>query len=542
MSYYGGRRVEESRNGWKIGCGVLTVLGLIAMILLRNWEPVHWFVRDVLYMNWFAWFMLVVIFVLWIIPFSMENRDDASHWKSSILLSMLLVAWLFVICIAPDLKGQYLVQNLQVKKIESPLEVPLNPPRIRYQPMEVAQAFASKTFQSSSLKLGDPDPIDNGQEFVWWMPMIPNGLINSWSRHTEGIKILSSDGSMREITQSMKYGEGNEFGLSVYWQARIKRYFSKTPEVYYLQVDGEVLTMMPYVRYRFILPSMIPYWGGVLVFHPDGEIEDLSPKEARMDPRFVGQRLFPEALAQSIGYWWGHRNGAWNAVISHNDQAELPEIKNSANQLPYLLATNDGPQWFSPLEPSGKNSEGVFKLLYINAHDGLDNIQIVEYERQTNLTGPNSAFDFLKSAYPLVSWTEGGKGTSGSIIALEPRPVFVNGILHWMLTITSNDYTGISWTNMLNANDNSIYECTSISQVREFAGGNIASCKMVQSSQKGNVTTSEQTPTEPGPEVDIDKMSDKDLTILLKRIADEFARRASQVKQSIANAFGFEQK
>ena len=194
-------------------------------------------------------------------------------------------------------------------------------------------------------------------------------------------------------------------------------------------MDGEeLLGIVPYISYKFSFPVMVPKWGGVMVVHPDGETEKLTPEEATEDPRFEGERLYPEQLARKVGDVWKYRNGYWNTWFAHEDEAVIPRIDaseepateasatldqaTSTGQMPFLIPTQEGPQWFLAAEPYGR-SFSMYRAIYVDAHSG--DISFFDPGTGSALIGVNKALNYAKATFPNYQWGQ-------NAVILEPRP------------------------------------------------------------------------------------------------------------------------
>ena len=139
------------------------------------------------------------------------------------------------------------------------------------------------------------------------------------------------DGSAEVVNQEFRRGEGMALYRNVEWKLKRKKFFAHHTNQYYV-LDGEkLLGIVPYISYSFSFPVMVPRWGGVLVVHPDGEIENLSPEEAIRDGRFEEEGSI-ELLARKVGDVWKYRNGYWNTWFAHKDEAQIPQIDAPENQ------------------------------------------------------------------------------------------------------------------------------------------------------------------------------------------------------------------
>ncbi len=331
---------------------------------------------------------------------------------------------------------------------------------IRYLPLKVANAVTAGTLKDPLYVAGDTHPFDFNGNMSYITPRLPSSFNNQLYGHANGAMVIYADGSQKTIEQEFTYGEGMIITDNVLWQLRWKHYLSYVDDIYYVidENTSELLIMAPYVGYRYSFPAMVPFWKGVMIVHKDGEIEDLTPEAAMADSRFADQRLYPEWLARQIGEAWKYRNGIQNnmpLVGSHRGQADLADADSSGNAMPYYMPVYiNGTEiftWTMAFKPYG-SSDGLYKLMYIDAHNG----DIYEYDVPTelNLGGPERAISYVHNKFLQYDW-------ENMAVAIEPLPTGVTGrgnIPYWKLSITNQQYNGLQTTvlvdSSINLNDN----------------------------------------------------------------------------------------
>ena len=438
--------------------GRVRLLVGLAIALFFVWlvSPVFHGLAMALYINWPFFLAILVGVVLGGYLWNIGDKDPAKV----IIIVAALAAVAYMLTAAPLRDLKYL-DSIEAQEIE---EMP-DTTGVRYLPYEVAARFGQNTQDDSTLVLGDFEPLDNEEGGIDWVaPREPNGVWNSFTNNQDGVMVIKPDGSAELMNQEFTRGEGMALHRNVAWQLKRERFFVHHTNQYYVLHDGELLGLVPYVSYRFSFPVMVPQWGGVMVVHPDGEIEDLSPEEAIKDGRFEGERLYPEQLARKVGDVWKYRNGYWNTWSAHEDEAVIPEIGGtgednssggkaakssgnssanqvSTNQMPFLIPTEEGPQWFLAAEPYG-GSFSMYRAIYINAHDG----EVTYFRPDTGsaLIGVNKGLDYARATFPNYQWGR-------NAILLEPRPIIKDETLYWMATITNADTAGVNKTVMVNS-------------------------------------------------------------------------------------------
>ena len=150
--------------------------------------------------------------------------------------------------------------------------------------------------------------------------------------------------------------------------------------------------------------------GGVFVVHPDGEIEDLSPDEARKRPEITSTgRLFPDTLARRIQDAYAYKRGIWNRFVLHEEQTQISDTE--SNQQPYLIDFGErGTKWVTVAEPYGQ----AFAANAIFLTDTVTGeTEIWRVPRNASLSGNRRAVQTVRSvSIPGVVFA--GEGAQGN--------------------------------------------------------------------------------------------------------------------------------
>ena len=131
-------------------------------------------------------------------------------------------------------------------------------------------------------------------------------------------------------------------------KAQLKHPFSKIQyPVVVPTAEREAIAVAPYAGYKGF-PFKYPYAKGVLVYHQDGELEDLTPEEAAARPELAATgRLFPESVAR-----------AQAEALSRTDEFEGDIHDGEGNKQPYLTAIDpDHTDWVTIID--SKDRTGV---------------------------------------------------------------------------------------------------------------------------------------------------------------------------------------
>jgi hypothetical protein len=528
--------------------GRVRLLVSLVVVLFFVWlvSPVFHSLVIVLYVNWPFFLVTVVGTVLSAYLWNIGDRDPAK--VVAVVAAIAALAYLFVSAPLRDLR--YL-DSIEAEEIEAMPDTT----GLRFLPYDVAARFGLNTQDEPTLVLGDFEPLDNGQGGIDWVaPREPNGLWNSVVKNQDGAMVVQPDGSAEIVNQEFKRGEGMALYRNVGWQLKREKFFAQHTNQYYI-LDGEqLLGIVPYISYRFSFPVMVPRWGGVLVVHPDGEIENLTPQEAIKDERFEGERLYPEQLARKVGDVWKFRNGYWNTWFAHEDEAQIPQIDppedqnaldeqpatlpgTSTNQMPFLIPTEDDPQWFLAAEPYGR-SFSMYQGIYVDAHSGK--VTYFKPDTGSALIGVNKALDYAKATFPNYQWGQ-------NAVILEPRPVVKDEVLYWMATITNADKAGVNQTVMVNASKQgevtvletyedvvAFVEGENTGETVNVEGGTILGTSEEPSGTPG-IEISEGQSAQPGDRAgsqeapgNVSDMSDEELIRIISEAANELERRKAE--------------
>jgi hypothetical protein len=525
--------------------GRVRLLVSLVVVLFFAWlvSPVFHGLVMALYVNWPFFLVVVVGTVLGAYLWNIGDRDPAKI--VAIVAAIAALAYLFVSAPLRDLR--YL-DSIEAEEIE---EMP-DTTGLRFLPYDVAARFGLNTQDEPTLMLGDFEPLDNGEGGIDWVaPREPNGLWNSMVNNQDGAVVIQPDGSAEILNQEFRRGEGMALYRNVGWQFKREKFFAQHTNQYYVLDGEELLGIVPYISYRFSFPVMVPRWGGVLVVHPDGEIENLSPEEAIKDGRFEGERLYPEQLARKVGDVWKYRNGYWNTWFAHKNEAQIPQINSpadqntldeqpatsqgtSTNEMPFLIPTGDAPQWFLAAEPYGR-SFSMYQGIYVDGHSG--EVTYFKPDAGSALIGVNKALDYAKAAFPNYQWGQ-------NAVILEPRPVVKDETLYWMATITNADKAGVNQTVMVNASkQGEVTVLETYEDVVAFVEGEDTG-ETVNVEGDATLGTSEEPSGTPGIEVpeeqpgdragsqeapgDVSEMSDEELIRIISEAANELESRKEE--------------
>lgn len=331
---------------------------------------------------------------------------------------------------------------------------------VRILPKEIADQMAVQSGNTSGYANQNGHIVLDPQsgKLVWTYEEAPHGLVNSITKQTQGIAVLSANVTDREMQQfdadgqEFCYAPSHNITDSIRWQV-LKRHYFVDPEqaVGIVTRSGEPLFIDSYIKYVG-WPFKHPEVGGVMVFHDKAhgcKVEDLSVKQAEARPDLIASgRIFPEQLARDVQNDYGYKHGAWNTMFSHRDQTEVTNV--DGNPMPYLMAFKvngkEDLKWVSIAEPYGR-AYATNAIFLTDAITGKT--EVWKTTKNETLTGAARSVATVESL-PGIVWS--------NFTPIEPRPAFIQGRLQYMLSVvpTSVNANTVSQTVFVDAASNRV--------------------------------------------------------------------------------------
>ncbi|HII29634.1 hypothetical protein COT48_05545 [Candidatus Woesearchaeota archaeon CG08_land_8_20_14_0_20_47_9] len=418
-----------------IPAAIFILLSIMLAYFFRPWF--HGFVMSLYTHPPIIMLMLVVIAAV-------LSARQRSYVALGIVFLLGVAAFAFIV-LDQAIVEYYVVRQTHYHKVFS---IP-DSDGVRLLPKAVARRYLEDSLQKSRERVGGLNIVDIDSRLSWVAPRIPDGLILYLTQKVNGILVADAETTQRNtsmISRSLAVGEEIGIADNIYWRLFKERYLVDIGDVYYLRDGRSILTVAPIIAYRFSLPVMVPYYDGVYVIDEGGLVTHLSPDEAAADPRFRGNRAFPESLARLYVDSYRYHLGIINAIFLHEDQVEIADVAGQDNTQPFLMSTKAGLKWVVATEPYGE-SYGVFKIFLVDALTG--SIDIMELDENKTLTGPVKVVSYVKKSFPVIDWQ--------SSHVIEPRPYVINGGLYWLLSITPRDFAGVSYSVFVNAENNNVF-------------------------------------------------------------------------------------
>jgi hypothetical protein len=330
---------------------------------------------------------------------------------------------------------------------------------VRLMPQEVAVQIASSGFNSPTEKLTDFRSIVTPEGLAWTAFRTPDGAFRVFSKKSQGLVTLNAESTERRVKQSdaeLDIAPGQLLTDNLRWRLLKSHYLIDLANpVGALDREGKPIIIVPYISYKGWLIRR-PVFGGVFVVHPDGEIEDLSPDEARKRAEITSTgRLFPDTLARRIQDAYAYKRGIWNRFVLHEEQTQISDTE--SNHQPYLISFGErGAKWVTVAEPYGQ----AFAANAIFLTDTVTGkTEIWRVPRNASLSGNRRAVQTVRSvSIPGVVFAgENGGGTGGGRFkVVEPRPVFVRGRLLYLLSIIPENANSVSKSVVVDAARNKV--------------------------------------------------------------------------------------
>ncbi|NTV31134.1 hypothetical protein HGA91_04135 [candidate division WWE3 bacterium] len=383
--------------------------------------------------------------------------QDGTYRKVGLIVGVLILISLGL-TLESDIRASLTAHQITYEKREQLPE--FNP--LRLTPKGVAQRYAQDSFQNPQEYLGDSQIVLIHDQLYRVFPRLPDGALLYFFNKLSGfvtVEVSTLDRTVNIEDQTFKYAEGIGIFDNLYYQLPLKRFFvTYSSEPIYLKNDtNNWVTIVPYITYKGF-PFTIPTWGGVMEIKPDGTINDYTPEQAQEISYLKNNRIYPKELSEYYAQSFAYKNGILNKWFLHKDETEVVNLP--SDEMVLHVPTKEGYKQMIVAEPYGR-SYGIYKIFFTDATTGKR--EIIEYDSQSQLTGPIAAADYVKRNFPTYDWS--------SFSLVEPRPITINNSLNWMLSIVPNDWAGIASTVFLDTKTNNVQKADDESQIDQIRQG-----------------------------------------------------------------------
>ena len=391
------------------------------------------------------------------------------------VVGILAILSILVSIPAGMLEQRTLAQNTMEDASEMETFPQANPENPRVVPRQVADITTRGSVSYRQHRLGTSDiaRMEDGS-LAWSYAIQPDGFRNTLIEHQRGVLVTDmtrmDDRQIDVYEEDFTYGEGMLLHRSADWNLKKTDYFTKyDDDAVEFSHDGQ-----PYMYYAKTghewhltpFPHTTPTWDGGALLHPDGEIEHLTPEEARSNPILDGQRLYPLTLTRNEMGSLGYRNGIINqlpTVGAHEEQIEVARLPSGAdNAQPFVIdLEGERMSYVTAMEPYGEDTRGLDEVWFVDAETG-------EYTffgtDDDTLTGPERAMGIARSADSRTNWGQ-------NFIVTEPIPVTIDSDLWWHIKVSPTDFTDVTRNVFVNADTGRTVEIRDDEAVRSFVAG-----------------------------------------------------------------------
>jgi hypothetical protein len=387
-------------------------------------------------------------------------------------LFMLILLGIIFAAFTSAYTESHLARHLDITEIT---ELPeMDTSFMRITPMKVADRYATDATQyPRHTPSKPPDIVQINDKPHWAYVLAPDGLVNYYDIKPIGALFVDMTTTRKELDiteQTLTYAQDIGIEDDIYWQLHLKKFFIDAERTLVLLYNDDLYLAVPYIEFdmhfEFPIWYQVPRWGGIFLVDKDGNIEDLTPEEAREHDILKDQKLFPEKLV--ITYvdsqkYWKAQNGSYidalfNVWFHHEDEIEITDISNQGNQQPFLMNTLEGLKWIVSVEPYGE-ANAIFRIYLIDARTG--EIEMKRYNGEE--IGPVKAGDYTRKNHPEVDWSQ--------FQTIEPIPVAPNGDLYWEVRVTPYDGSGISYIAFVDPLSGDVVEARTDAEVLTFIEG-----------------------------------------------------------------------
>lgn len=461
--------------------GLLIFLGIIGLIV---WFFRPWF-HAILYGLYatpelFAGIILALIVSGFIGLFTERTFPGAVGFSILLVLISLGVGGLY----ASDTLGDQTMGNA----VERPAlpEIDAEHPRILTR--ATANRYASNSLQTSKFRATGSDITMYNDTAYWSYALAPDGTRNWLLEKQNGTVLVNMETQSKDvqvIDQDMQVGQGMAVRDDYRWRLlKDGPYLVNYQEPFMIVDGGEQYMAVPYIRPEFHLrlapfPTVYttPTWGGVALIDSGGDIEYLSPSEAREHAVLSEQRLAPFDLVRHKVASTSYRNGIVNVlpvVGSHHEQIEVTPVPGAGNDQPFFVRTTEGMKYIVAVEPYG-DTQGVREVWVVDAR--TEQYEVYQTGAGSTLLGPTRAADYVRQAARQTDWDR--------FSPAEPIPVVVDGTLYWELRVVPEDASGISYVAFVNAETSDVVNVEETSEVVAFLRGEDAGTVLTNGSDAG---------------------------------------------------------
>jgi hypothetical protein len=340
--------------------------------------------------------------------------------------------------------------------------IPSAPGFVRFTPLENACTDIGNSVSSTGEHI-DCDyvqPMLTDRGFGYAAPITPSGIYNTYFGENPGFLVLDDSMAVQSdprkrllrLDEPQRIGQGMEWFDNLAYVLAKTDFFANFDTPHFLPLDPaqpkKLTLVIPKIKYGFLF--RLPYWGGNVLVHPDGKVEDLDAEQVKKDPRLIGKWVYPVSLARRYvhlqNYAAGH--GLLTPFVRLSGLFEI-ETLSSGNQFPLLTQGGDGRPYLVTATKGQGSAQGLFRMYFTDASNGAGSYH--EFDPHEVVYGAGASLKRVNNIQG-YQWYDGK--SAGVAIAIEP--VYIvrpdePATLRWKYTITNVNHTGVSATAVVNA-------------------------------------------------------------------------------------------
>lgn len=408
------------------------------------------------------------------------SRDQKASFVLFVFLALVVISVVYSVP-AGMVKSESIAKETMddAVQVSSFPEVNEQNPRVVPQGVSDKQTRGTVSYRQHRLGTSDIARMENG-ELGWGYPIRPDPIRIQLTGNQRGVYIsdMTSTDNRTVVSadeQQFTHGTGMFFHRSSWWNVRESGYFSR----YYddpvaFTHNGTAFLAYPKTGHKWNLtpiPHTVPTWEGVALVSPSGDIQHLSPEQARNSEILEGQRIYPLYNAQIRTESLSYRNGIVNqlpVIGKYQGVVETASVPNTAgNSQPFVIDTEKyGMAYSAALEPYGETSRGLDEVWFYDGDSGK-----ARYFRtgEQQLFGPERAMDIVRSEDSQTGWVSTTEG--GNFKVVEPIPTIIENELWWHLKVVTADDTDVARSVFVNADTQATASIQDSSRISEFLSG-----------------------------------------------------------------------
>jgi len=392
-------------------------------------------------------------------------------FKPYLLLIPLLIAYATLSTYALKASSE----QVELVELREPIEVSADQHLV---PLLTAYTYAAEKLQvpTHSIRLEDVYVYFSNSRSVYSWIIEPSGFWNQVTKTPMGFVMVYGDvypPRVETILKNTTWGLRNMkfYGLffdSLYRQVvlRVGLHYKPLLESSVKIVhNGELLVLIPVVKWERGLVHSAPLLHGYVAVHEDGSLEFISAESALRDPRFQGLPVVPWILARE----WAKLREHSISILGFYSHRGVYVVRDVGAEQPYLLVgTSNKTWWVFVAEPQGEPNTTKY-LVYVDP-SSLKPVLYV-YTLPTPVVSAGRAVELIKQHYSLLDWNR--------LVIEGLAPIFVNNTLYWRAVVTTRDYRELVFVALVNAETGAV-TAVDVSKLSVELRGNLTAKEVLE--------------------------------------------------------------